>query len=121
MQAKFAPARYFTLATLLVLRFWATGQAQTSIRLGDIHGDDERLEQVLAQRSSLSVIDMPLNELVEKLSVQFRVPIALVAKKAGRGGCQLERARDQANRVGPAGVDPAAGLGRIGIGLHDSP
>jgi len=81
--------------TLLALAFFATFfsaacQAQSSLRLGDMHADDERFEQALAQRGSLDAVESPLREVMDKLSLQFQVPIVIKAKKLEEAGVNVD-------------------------------
>jgi hypothetical protein len=90
MQATFASARWLSLATLFVVSLTAALPAQTSLRSDDMQWDAEQLEQALTQRGSLSVLETPLNEVVERLGTQFRVPIVLSPKKLEEAGINVD-------------------------------
>ena len=64
--------------------------AQASLPLGELAGDEERLEGALAQRGSLDAVELPLSEVVDKLSAQFRVPIVLQPKKLEEAGVSVD-------------------------------
>jgi hypothetical protein len=90
MTTKFAPARCFFLATLCVLAWSAAGLAQTSLGIGSVPADDERLEQALTRRGSLHVVEAPLHEVVSSLSEQFHAPIVLSPKKLEEAGINVD-------------------------------
>ncbi len=90
MTAKFAPACGFFLATLCTFAGPAAGLAQTALRISGVPGDEERLEQALTQRGSLNAVDVPLGELMRKLSEQFQTPIVLSAKKLEEAGINVD-------------------------------
>ncbi|MEX2176540.1 MAG: DUF4974 domain-containing protein [Pirellulaceae bacterium] len=85
LYAKSAPACCCLLATLFLLAWSVPCRAQTALRIGNVRGDEvpgdeERLEQALARRGSLYVVDAPLHEVVNSLSQQFQTPIHISVK-----------------------------------------
>jgi hypothetical protein len=60
--------------------------AQVSLRLNDMQGDAQRLEQALERRGSLHAVEMPLRDFADRLSRQFGVPIELDVKKLEEAG-----------------------------------
>lgn len=90
MTVKFVPACCFFLATLCVLAWSAPGLAQTALRIGNVPADEERLEQSLARRGSLHVVDAPLHEVISSLSEQFQTPIHLSAKSLEEAGVNID-------------------------------
>ena len=90
MLANSAPARSCLLAFLVLFALSSVGAAQTSFRFDDPHGDVERLERALTQRGTLSVLEMPLKDVIEKLSHDFAAPMVLSAKKLEEAGVNVD-------------------------------
>jgi hypothetical protein len=64
--------------------------AQTSLPIGPVSADEDRLERTLLERGSLQVSEAPLDEVVTSLAYQFQIPIRLAVRKLEEAGINVD-------------------------------
>lgn len=91
MQAFSQPARGLVFISLFLISLSATSQAQTGFAVLDPASAaiTEQLEQALQQRGSIDFVETPLQELMEVMGQQFRVPFVLQATKLEEAAVSL--------------------------------
>jgi hypothetical protein len=77
---------------LLLFVLGDVAQAQTSLSIYDrvTPADEDRINQVLARRGSLDVVDMPLKDVVQLLRDRFQENIVISAKKLEEAAVGLD-------------------------------